>query len=164
MAAFEQRSISLRFGLCPAALQAWIVANDEEGSCVEIAEWSGGFHIGATVHRAKRAYERAVKTLAAFDKKHPGLLADAERKQRQEHVAARDQAQRHWQGAQRFQHMLMRALWSPTLTVATARPDQLIRVAAKVENPYIQIMGAFLANTEPDCWSFTSVWRVVSTC
>ena len=103
------------------------------------------FHIGATVQQAHRAYERAVKVLAAFDHKHPGPLADAERQQRQELVAARDQAQRHWQGTQRFQRLLMRLLWSPTLAAATARLDQLIRVAPKVGNPYIQMMGAFLA-------------------
>jgi len=103
------------------------------------------FHIGATVQRAKRAYQRAVKALAAYDKKHPGPLSDAERKQRQELVVARDQAQHHWQGAQRFQRLLLRALWSPTLAVATTRLDQLIRVATKVENPYVQTMGAFLA-------------------
>jgi hypothetical protein len=103
------------------------------------------FHIGASVHRAKRAYEQAVKALAAFDKKHPGPVSDTERKQRRELVTARDQAQRHWRGAQRFQRLLMRLLWSPTLAVATARLDQLIRVAPKVENPYVQTMGTFLA-------------------
>lgn len=103
------------------------------------------FHIGATVRRAKRAYERAVEELATFDKKHRGSLSDAERKQRQALVAARDQAQRHWQGAQRFQRLLLRLLRSPTLDLATTRLDQLIRVAAKVKNPFIQTMGAFLA-------------------
>ncbi len=98
------------------------------------------FHIGATVHQAKRAYERAVKALAAFDKKHHSSLSSAERQKRQDLVAARDQAQRHWKGAQRFQ----RLLWSPTLDIATARLEQLIRVAAKVPNPYVQDMGAFL--------------------
>jgi len=103
------------------------------------------FHIGATVHRAKRVYERAVEVLAAFDAKHPGALSDAERKRHQELVAARDQAQRYWQGVQRFQHLLLRLLWSPTLEVATARLDQLIRVAARVQNPYVQALGEFLA-------------------
>lgn len=103
------------------------------------------FHIGARVHRAKRAYEKAVKALAAFDKKHGGPLSKAEQKQRQDLVATRDQAQRHWKGAQRFQRMLKRLLWSPTLDEATARLDQLIRVAAKVNNPYVREMGAFLA-------------------
>ena len=114
------------------------------------------FHIGATVHRAKQAYERTVKALAAFDKKHPGTLSDAERKQRQEPVAARDQARRHWQGAQRFQRLLMRTLWSPTLAVATARLDQLIRMAPKVENPYVQTMGAFLAEHQAGLLVFYS--------
>jgi len=103
------------------------------------------FHIGATVHRAKRAYERAVKALAAFDKKHHSPLSESERQERRDLVAARDQAQRHWQGAQRFQRLLMRSLWSPTLDIATARLDQLIRAAAKVQNPYVKEMGAFLA-------------------
>ena len=103
------------------------------------------FHIGATVHRAKRAYERAVKALAAFDKKHHSPLSDAERRERQDLVAARDQAHRYWQGAQRFQRLLMRSLWLPTLDAATTRLDQLIRVAPKVQNPYVQTMGAFLA-------------------
>jgi len=102
------------------------------------------FHIGTTVQRAKRAYERAVKALAAFDKQHPDPLADPAQQQRPGLVATRDQAQRHWLGAQRFQHLLLRALWSPTLAVATARLDQLVRVAPRMDNPYIQTMGAFL--------------------
>jgi transposase len=104
------------------------------------------FHIGARVHRAKRAYEKVVKALAAFDKKHPASLSPAEQEQRQSLVAAHDQAQRRWQGAQRFQRMLMGALWLPSLDLATARLDRLIRVAAKVKNPYINEMGTFLAD------------------
>jgi hypothetical protein len=103
------------------------------------------FHIGATVHRAKRAYERAVKALVTFDKKHPGPLSEAEQQQRQALLAAREQAQRYWQGAHRFQRWLLRLLWSPTLDVATTRLDQLIHVVAKVHNPYVQEMGTFLA-------------------
>lgn len=103
------------------------------------------FHIGATVHRAKRAYERTVQALAAFDKKHHSPLSELERQERQDLVAARDQAHRHWQGAQRFQRLLMRLLWSPTLDIATARLDQLIRAAATVQNPYVKEMGDFLA-------------------
>jgi hypothetical protein len=103
------------------------------------------FHIGATVHRAKRAYERAVKTLVAFDQEHHSPLSDAERQERQGLVAARDQAQRHWRGAQRFQRLLRRLLWSPTLDAATARLDQLIRAAAQVQNPYVKEMGDFLS-------------------
>ncbi len=83
-------------------------------------------------------------------------MSDAERKQRQEPVAARDQARRHWQGAQRFQRLLMRTLWSPTLAVATARLDQLIRMAPKVENPYVQTMGAFLAEHQAGLLVFYS--------
>jgi hypothetical protein len=59
-------------------------------------------------------------------------------------VAARDLAQRQWLGAQRFQQLLARLLWSPTLAVATARLDQLIRVAAHMDSPYLQKMGACL--------------------
>jgi lambda repressor-like predicted transcriptional regulator len=104
------------------------------------------FHIGARVHRARRAYEKAVEALAAFDQKRPAPLSPAEQQQRQALVAAQDQAQRHWQGAQRFQRMLLGALWLPTLDLATARLDRLIRVAAKVKNPYINEMGTFLAD------------------
>ena len=39
----------------------------------------------------------------------------------------------------------MRSLWLPTLDAATTRLDQLIRVAPKVQNPYVQTMGVFLA-------------------
>jgi DNA-binding Lrp family transcriptional regulator len=103
------------------------------------------FHIGAKVHQAKRAYERAVKALAAFDKKHHSPLSNAERQEHRDLLAARDQAQRHWNGAQRFQHLLMQLLWLSTLDAATIRLDQLIRAAAKVQNPYVRDMGAFLA-------------------
>lgn len=103
------------------------------------------FHIGARVHRAKRAYERAVKALDAFDKKHRDTLSKAEQKQRQDLVATRDQAQQYWKGAQRFQRLLMQSLWLPTLDAATARLDRLIRVAARVKNSYVKEMGAFLA-------------------
>lgn len=102
------------------------------------------FHIGAKVHRAKRAYERAVKALATFDKKHHSSLSDTERQERRDFVVARDQAQRHWKGAQRFQRLLMQLLWLPTLDAATIRLDQLIRAAAKVQNQYVKTMGAFL--------------------
>ncbi len=103
------------------------------------------FHIGARVHRAKRAYERAVKNLVTFDKKHRSPLSDAERRERQDLVAARDQVQKYWKGAQRFQCSLMQLLWSPTLDIATAHLEQLIRVAAKVQNSYVKEMGNFLA-------------------
>jgi hypothetical protein len=102
------------------------------------------FHIGATVHRAERTYQRAVEALAAFDKKHPGPLSEANQQHRRDLVAARDRAQRQWLGAQRFQRLLSRLLWSPTLAVATARLDQLIRVAAQMNNPYLQKMGTCL--------------------
>jgi hypothetical protein len=103
------------------------------------------FHIGSTVHRAKRAYEKAVKALASFDKKHPHPLSEAQRKQRHALVKEEKHTQGHWRGAQRFQRLLRRALWSSSLKVATARLNQLIRVATKVNNPPIQKMGTFLA-------------------
>jgi len=102
------------------------------------------FHIGATVHRAERAYQRAVEVLAALDKKHPAVLLPAEQQQRCDLVAAGDLAQRQWLGAQRFQRLLSRLLWSPSLAVATARLDQLIRVAAQIKSPYLQKMGMCL--------------------
>ncbi len=103
------------------------------------------FHIGAEVYRAKRAYERAAKALEAFVKKFGEELSEAQRLQLQELSAARDLAKRYWVGAQRFQRLLLRALWSSTLEQATERLERLIRVAAKVSNPYIQRMGIFLA-------------------
>ena len=102
------------------------------------------FHIGSAVHRAKRAYKRAVEALATFDKKPSDPLSNAERRKRQYLIAARDRARRHWQGAQRFQRLLMSALWLPTLDAAATRLDRLIRVAAKVQNPYVRDMGTFL--------------------
>ena len=103
------------------------------------------FHIGAMVHRAKRAYERAVKKLALFDKKHSNSLSAAEREERRGLITACDLARRYWQGAQRFQRLLMRSLWSSTLDVATTRLDQLVRVADMLQNPYVKNMGDFLA-------------------
>jgi transposase len=103
------------------------------------------FHIGATVHQAERAYKRAVEAVTAFDKKHRGPLSAADQHCRQALGAARNQAHQHWQGALRFQRLLTRLLWSPSLALATARLDQLIRVAPKVNNAYVQKMGAFLA-------------------
>jgi transposase len=102
------------------------------------------FHIGATVRQAKRSYEKAVKALASFDKEHAAPLSEAAQEQRQVLIETCDQAQRHWKGAQRFQRMLTHALGSPTFDVASTRLAQLIRAAAKVENPYVQQMGAFL--------------------
>jgi len=103
------------------------------------------FHMGATVHRAERAYLRTVEALAAFDKKHSSPLSEADQQHRLDLVTAHDGAQRQWLGAQRFQRLLSRLLWSPTLAVATARLDQLIRVAAQMNSPYLQKMGACLA-------------------
>ena len=54
------------------------------------------FHLGATVRRAKRAYERSIKDLAAFDKKQKGTLSPEVQKQRQSLVDGCDQARRHW--------------------------------------------------------------------
>jgi len=107
------------------------------------------FHIGATVLRAKRAYKRAVKKIASFDKKHSNALSAKESEERQALITIRDQAQCHWQGAQRFQRLLMRLLWSRNLDEATARLDQLIRVATKTQNPYVKDMGDFLDRHRP---------------
>jgi len=102
------------------------------------------FHIGAAVHQAKRTYKRAVEALTTFDRKHSNPLSNTQRQKRQDLIAARDQAQRHWQGSQRFQRLLMSTLWLPSLDAASTRLDQLIRVAAKVQNPYVRDMGTFL--------------------
>ena len=102
------------------------------------------FHIGATILQAKRVYERAVKVSEVFDKKHSGPLTEAEQEQRQEIITNVGEAQRFWQGAKRFQSLLKRLLWSPTLHTAAARLEQLIRVAAIVQNPYVQKMALFL--------------------
>jgi len=109
------------------------------------------FHMGAAVHQAERVYKRAVETVAAFDKKQKpsDALPEADRLRRLELVAAREQACRHWQGALRFQQLLTRLLWSPTLTLATTRLDQLIRVAPKINNAYVQKMGTCLAEHRP---------------
>lgn len=112
------------------------------------------FHIGATVRQAKRVYEQAIKALRKFDKKHAAPLSGVERHRRLTLVAARDQASRHWQGALRFQRLLARLLWSPTLALATMRLDQLIRVAPRVENTYVRKMGAFLADHRPGLLTF----------
>lgn len=107
------------------------------------------FHIGATVHRAKRASQRAADKVVKFDQQHAAPLATAESEERQALITIRDQAHRHWQGAQRFQRLLRRVLWSRNLDEATTRLDHLIRVAAKIQNPYIQAMGDFLHRHRP---------------
>lgn len=112
-------------------------------NCFHIgAKVSGGFD---TVHQTERAYEKAVKALAGFDKKHAGSLSPAEQEQRRGFSETCEQAQRHRTGAQCFQRMLTRLLWSATLETATIRLDQLIRVGLKVKNPYIQQMATFLS-------------------
>jgi hypothetical protein len=112
------------------------------------------FHLGASVRRAERAYQRAVEALAAFDQQHAGPLTAAEQLQRQALLSAQEQAHRHWRGAQRCQRLLLRLLWAPSLAVATARLDQLLRVAPKVANPYIQAMATFLAQHRSGLLSF----------
>jgi transposase-like protein len=107
------------------------------------------FHIGATVLQAKRAYTRTVKKVACFDKKHACPLSTEENEERQALITIRDLAQCHWRGAQRFQRLLMRLLWSRNLDEATARLNQLIRVAAKMQNPYVKDMGDFLDRHRP---------------
>ena len=103
------------------------------------------FHIGAAVHRAERAYQRAVEALATFDKHHPAPLTEVACAQRRALFTTQEQAHRQWLGAQRCQHLLLRLLWSPSLAVATARLAQLLRVAPKLTNPHIQAMATFLA-------------------
>lgn len=104
------------------------------------------FHIGATVRRAKRAYERAVETLVTFDKKHAGPLSDTGQQKRRDLVTARDRTLCYWIGAQRFQRLLIQLLWLSSLDAATKRLDQLIRVASTVQNPYVKTMAEFLVN------------------
>ncbi len=104
------------------------------------------FHIGATVRRAKLAYERAVKELAAFDKKHSGSLSTAQQGQRLALVQACTQTKNYWVGAQRFQKMLLRYLRLPDLTLASTQLERLIRIGNQVKNPYVQKMAAFLAD------------------
>jgi hypothetical protein len=103
------------------------------------------FHLGATVRRAARAYQQAVEALTAFVKQHPSPLTAAEQSQRQALLTAQEQAHRHWRGAQRCQRLLLRLLCSPSLAVATVRLEQLLRVAPKVANPYVQAMATFVA-------------------
>jgi len=103
------------------------------------------FHLGAEVYRAKRAYERAMKGVEHVLKTWGDTLSDAQRHQLQDLVGTRDLAQRSWHGAQRFQRLVRHALRSSTGAQATARLDQLIRVAPRVQNPHIQKMGTFLA-------------------
>lgn len=107
------------------------------------------FHMGAAVHQAERAYKRAVEAVAAFDKKHSAPLPPTDQPARLVLVTTRDQAYRQWQGAQRFQQLLTRLLWSPTLALATTRLNQLIRVAPKINNAYVQKMGTCLAEHRP---------------
>lgn len=57
---------------------------------------------------------------------------------------AQAQAHRQWQGAKRFQHLLERCLRSENAKVANRRLAQLLRVATRSENPYIQTMLDFL--------------------
>ena len=112
------------------------------------------FHCGATVRQAKRVYEQAIKALGKFDKKYVGPLSDVEQHRRLTLVTARDQAAQHWQGALRFQRLLTRLLWSPTLMLATMRLDQLVRVAPRVESTYVHKMAAFLADHRPGLLAF----------
>jgi hypothetical protein len=112
------------------------------------------FHLGASVRRAARAYQQAVEALAAFDKQHPSPLTAAAQTQRRALLTAQEQAHRHWLGAQRCQRLLLRLLCSPSLAVATVRLEQLLRVAPKVANPYVQAMATFVAQHRHGLLSF----------
>jgi len=120
------------------------------------------FHIGATVHRVKRAYKRAVNKGPVFDKKHSGSLTAEESEEHQPLVVSRDQAERYWRGAQRFKRLLMRLLWSRHLDESTSRLDLLIRVAAKVQNPYVKNMGDFLDEHRPGLLVSITAWRAIN--
>lgn len=103
------------------------------------------FHIGATVRRANRAAQKASAELATFDKKHCGSLTPVEQQQRQALEDTHQQAHRYWQEAQQFQRMLKRVLQSESLESATRHLERLIRVADRLDNPYVQSMGTFLS-------------------
>lgn len=112
------------------------------------------FHIGATVRRAKLAYERAVKELAAFDKKHPGLLSTDLQAKRLALVEACTQAKNYWVGAERFQRMMLRYLRLPDLVAATAKLERLIRIGSHCKNPYVIKMATFLADHQAGLLAF----------
>ncbi len=112
------------------------------------------FHIGAAVRRARAAYKRAAKELASFDKKLTHPLSGAEHLKRQVLIDARDLALKYLNGIQKFQRLIKSAMDAPNLEIATLRLDRLIRVSAKVGNPYIRKIGTLLAGHRSGLLSF----------
>lgn len=112
------------------------------------------FHIGATVRQAKLAYERAVKKLTAFDKKHTDPLSTDLQAQRLALVETCTQAQKYWTGAERFQRMMRRYLHLPDLAAATAGLERIIRVGNQSKNPFINKMAAFLKEHQAGLLTF----------
>lgn len=112
------------------------------------------FHIGATVRRAKLAYERAVKELAAFDKKQPDILSADQQRQRLALVTACTQAKNYWVGAERFQKMLLRYLRWPDLALASTKLERLIRIGNQCKNPFVNKMTTFLADHQAGLLTF----------
>ncbi len=112
------------------------------------------FHIGATVRRAKPAYERALKDLTAFDKKHRDPLSAAQQAQHPALVEACTQAKKYWMGAEGFQKILLRYLRLPDLTTASAQLERLIRLGNQVSNPYVNKMTTFLADHQAGLLAF----------
>ncbi len=112
------------------------------------------FHIGAAVRQAKLAYERAVKKLAAFDKKHPDPLSANQQGQRLALVKACTQAKNYWVGAERFQKMLLRYLRLPDLALASTQLERLIRIGSQCKNPFVNKMAFFLTNHQAGLLAF----------
>ena len=94
------------------------------------------FHIGATVRRSKKDYERALKALEAFDKNNKGPLDEQKQAERNALRIKLEFADRLWGGALRFQRMLLRVLRAPNYELAVARLERLIRVGLVINNPY----------------------------
>lgn len=112
------------------------------------------FHLGATVRRAKLAYERAVKDVAAFDKKHPAPLSADQQRQHLALLQACTQAKHYWTGAERFQNMLLRYLRLPDLALASAQLDRLIRIGSHSNNPFVNTMATFLTDHQAGLLAF----------
>jgi uncharacterized coiled-coil protein SlyX len=112
------------------------------------------FHIGATVRRAKLAYERTVKDLAAFEKKHPAPLSPPLQAKRLALVEACTQTKKYWVGGERFQKMLLRYLRLPDLVEATVKLERIIRVGSQCKNPYVNTMATFLTDHQTGLLAF----------
>lgn len=112
------------------------------------------FHIGATVRRAKLAYERALKELATFDKKHSAPLSTNLQAQRLALVETCTQANKYWIGAERFQKMMLRYLRLPDLAEATSRLELIIRIGSQGKNPFVNKMAVFLKEHQAGLLTF----------